>query len=226
MTYLDEKKMEQTVSADSENVKNDRETKKIGQKKMTAAQQTLTYVHDLVYTMAIVMVVFLLFFRVVVVEGPSMNDTLMSKDYLFLLSRAFYREPQQGDIVVASMDHFNAGEPIVKRVIAREGQTVDINFDTGIVSVDGVELSEPYTRTLTTQFEGTEFPLTVSEGHVFLLGDNRAQSMDSRDPRIGEVDTREIMGKVLFILFPGNNEYSGGYGSEVPRDFGRIGVVS
>ena len=221
----DEKNVEQQNAVQSTEATQNTK-KEEAQKKLSSSQQILSYVHDLIYTMAVVMVVFLLFFRVVVVEGPSMNNTLMSGDYLFLMGRTLYHEPKQGDIVVASMDHFSAGEPIVKRVIATEGQTVDIDFNSGIVSVDGVALEEPYTKTPTYQFEGMEFPLTVTEGHVLLLGDNRAQSMDSRSPRIGLVDTREIMGKVLFVLFPGNNAYSGSHTGPVERDFGRIGVVS
>jgi len=80
-------------------------------------------------------------------------------------------------------------------------------------------LEEPYTKTLTTLDEGTVFPLQVSEGCVFVLGDNRAGSKDSRDPEIGLIDEREILGKVIFLFIPGTN-----YGRE-EMDFGRIGVV-
>lgn len=178
------------------------------------------YLHDIAYIMAVIMVLFLLLFRVVIVYGPSMNDTLMSGDYLLLLGSNLYHDPQQGDIIVALKDSYSTTEPVVKRVIATEGQTVDINFASGIVYVDGVALEEPYIKNLTTNFEGTEFPLTVTEGHVFVMGDNRQRSMDSRDPTIGLIDEREILGKVIFLLFPGTNN------GEVAADFSRIGVVS
>ena len=188
--------------------------------KETGWQKTvLMYLHDLVYLLAGIILVFLLLFRVVVVSGTSMNDTLLDGDYLLLLSSTFYRNPQYGDIIVASKDSYDSGAPIVKRVIATEGQVVDIDFDKGIVYVDGKALDEPYTRTPTNTSEGVEFPLTVKEGCLFVMGDNRNGSKDSRHPEIGLVDKREILGKVFFLFVPGTN-----YG-EFPQDFGRIGVI-
>ena len=119
--------------------------------------------------------------------------------------------------MVASKSSFREGEPIVKRVIATEGQTVDIDFLAGVVYVDGVALEEDYTYTPTNLSEGTAFPLTVEEGHVFLMGDNRNRSQDSRSTEIGQVDCREIMGKAIFLVFPGTNE------GQDARDFHRIG---
>ena len=133
----------------------------------------LNYLHDLIYILAVVLLLCLLCFRVVVVSGSSMYDTLLDGDYLLLISNAFYQNPRQGDIVVASKDSFDNGAPIVKRVIATEGQTVDIDFGTGIVYVDGVAREEDYTYTMTNLVEGTSFPQVVEKGHVFLLGDNR-----------------------------------------------------
>jgi signal peptidase I len=104
------------------------------------------------------------------------------------------------------------------KVVALEGQTIEINFETGDVIVDGVVLDEPYINELTTSrlsFSGRE---TVPAGHVFVMGDNRNGSSDSRDSRIGMVDTRYILGKVLFLLIPGESESS-------PRDWRRIGAV-
>ncbi|MBQ2384406.1 MAG: signal peptidase I [Oscillospiraceae bacterium] len=173
---------------------------------------------DMITVLAGFMLVYMLLFRVVVVVGPSMYDTLVDGDRLILVSNVLYREPRQGDVIVASKESFG-GECIVKRVIATEGQTVDIDFDAGIVYVDGLALDEPYAHTLTTRKEGMIFPLTVEEDHVFVLGDNRNDSKDSRDPTIGLVDHREILGKVLFLMMPGDH-----YGT-VERDFGRIGVV-
>ena len=164
----------------------------------------------------------MLLFRIVVVSGSSMYDTLWSGDYLLVLSRAVCGELEYGDVIVASKDSFNDGEPIIKRVIATEGQTVDIDFEAGVVYVDGVALDEPYTYTATNVEEGMEFPLTVEEGCVFAMGDNRNRSRDSRAPEIGQIDQREILGQAVYLFFPGTGE--GEYGG--PRDFSRIGVLN
>ena len=179
----------------------------------------LNYLHDLIYILAVVLLLCLLCFRVVVVSGSSMYDTLLDGDYLLLISNAFYQNPRQGDIVVASKDSFDNGAPIVKRVIATEGQTVDIDFGTGIVYVDGVALEEDYTYTMTNLDEGTSFPQVVEKGHVFLMGDNRNKSRDSRSPEIGQVDEREILGKAIFLFMPGTNKGNDTF------DFSRIGVL-
>ena len=151
-----------------------------------------------------------------------MNNTLKDGDYLLVLSNVFYRNPKQGDVIVASKETFDNGAPIVKRVIATEGQVVDIDFNQGVVYVDGEALDEPYTFTGTNVAEGTQFPLVVEEGCVFLMGDNRNESMDSRDPEIGQVDTREILGKAVFLLLPGEGTWE----HPVERDFSRIGGLS
>ena len=182
----------------------------------------LEYLHDVVYILALILVVFTFCMRVVIVSGSSMFSTLVDGDYLLLLNRPLCGELEQGDIVVASMERFKDGEPIVKRVVATEGQTVDIDFRAGIVYVDGVALEEEYTYTPTHLSEGMEFPLVVEEGCLFLMGDNRGDSRDSRAPEIGLVDEREILGRAVFLLMPGTGtrEYT------VERDFGRIGGLN
>ena len=180
----------------------------------------LSYLHDLAFLVAGVLLVFSLLFRVVVVSGPSMNDTLIDGDWLLLIGNVLYSEPTQGDIIVASKDSFDDGSPIIKRVIATEGQSVDIDFNAGVVYVDGIELEEDYTLTPTNLNEGIEFPLTVDDGCVFVMGDNRNVSKDSRSTEIGLIDCREILGKAIFLFLPGNN------GGKTERDFSRIGVVS
>lgn len=187
--------------------------------KLTWQQNIVLYVHDMMYLLAVVVLLFLLVFRIIVVSGTSMKQTLLDGDYLILLSNTFYREPQRGDIVVISKKSFEEGTPIVKRVIATQGQTVDIDFELGAVYVDGEMLVEPYINNLTTLDEGTEFPLTVQEGCIFVLGDNRGVSRDSRDPAIGQVDKREVLGKALYLVFPGTED--GFY----ERDFDRMGAV-
>ena len=178
------------------------------------------YLHDLVYLLGGILLVLLLLFRVVVVEGPSMNATMVDGDYLLLVGNVFYGEPKYGDVVVASKTSFKNGEPIIKRVIATEGQVVDIDFNAGVVYVDGVALDEPYTNTPTNLEEGIQFPVTVKDGCVFVMGDNRNSSKDSRNPEIGQIDCREILGKAVFLVFPGNND------GRSARDLSRIGVVS
>jgi signal peptidase I len=182
----------------------------------------LEYLHDVVYILALILVLFTFCMRVVIVSGSSMFSTLVDGDYLLLINRPLCGELEQGDIVVASMERFKDGEPIVKRVVATEGQTVDIDFRAGIVYVDGVALEEEYTYTPTHLSEGMEFPLVVEEGCLFLMGDNRGDSRDSRAPEIGLVDTREILGRAVFLVLPGTGtrEYV------VERDYGRIGGLN
>ena len=196
--------------------------KKASETPMTFSQSILECMHDLAYILAVVLIIFTFFVRVVVVSGDSMFDTLADGDYLLLVNNPLCGSLDQGDIVVASMERFRGGEAIVKRVIATEGQTVDIDFSQGVVYVDGVALDEPYTFTATNVAEGMRFPLTVAPGCVFLMGDNRNESMDSRDPQIGQVDTRQILGKAIFLMIPGN----GTRDHPMTRDFGRIGGLN
>lgn len=179
----------------------------------------LAYLHDLVYLLAGILLLLLLLFRVVIVSGPSMNDTLVHGDYLILLNNVLYGEPKQGDIIVASKDSFKDGEPIIKRVIATEGQEVDIDFTAGVVYVDGMPLEEDYIKSLTTLQEGMNFPLVVDEGCIFVMGDNRGVSKDSRNPAIGLIDTREVLGRAVFLVFPGKNP------TTETRKFSRIGAL-
>ena len=182
----------------------------------------LEYLHDVVYILALILVLFTFCMRVVIVSGSSMFSTLVDGDYLLLINRPLCGELEQGDIVVASMERFKDGEPIVKRVVATEGQTVDIDFRAGVVYVDGVALQEDYIYTPTHLSEGMEFPLVVDEGCLFLMGDNRGDSRDSRAPEIGLVDRRDILGRAVFLLIPGTGrgEYT------IEWDAGRIGGLN
>ena len=182
-------------------------------------QSVLLYVHDLMCMLLMVMLLFLVVFRVILVTGDSMFTTLWDGDYLLLVSELFCGAPEPGDIVVISKQSFDNGSPIVKRVIATEGQTVDIDFESGTVYVDGKALREPYIHNETTNEEGTVFPLTVAENCIFVLGDNRAVSLDSRSPQIGQIDRREVLGKALFLMIPGTHR-----GQFLP-DYSRIGAV-
>ncbi|MBO5891426.1 MAG: signal peptidase I [Oscillospiraceae bacterium] len=209
-----------------ENYENNPVTESENQKpKRRAARKgstLLLYLHDIIYLLAAIMVLLLVFFRIVVVSGSSMKNTLVDGDYLLLLSNVFYREPKQGDIVVISKDSFDNGAPIVKRVIATEGQFV--RFLEGKVYVgDSPDLEnmqlleEPYVSSPMLDTDGV---VKVQEGYIFVMGDNRSGSKDSRDPVIGQIDKREVLGKVIFLMLPGTDK-----GHEAP-DYSRIGAVS
>lgn len=189
---------------------------------LSPMKSLILYLHDLVYVLAVVMILFLLLFRIMIVSGSSMYATLLDGDWILVASSVLYHDPQPGDIIVASKESFNDGEPIVKRVIATEGQTVDIDFETGIVYVDGVALQEDYTYTPTNIQEGNAFPITIAQGCIFVLGDNRNGSKDSRHPDIGMIDTRQVLGKAVFLLFPGSDGDRGA----AHRAFDRIGVIN
>ena len=180
----------------------------------------LLYLRDFVSWLVGILLVFLLLFRVIVVSGPSMNQTLVNGDYLLLINNILYTQPKQGDVVVAAKESFKNGEPIIKRVIATEGQWVDIDFETGVVYVNGNALDEPYVNTPTNLYEGVEFPLMVEEGCIFVMGDNRNESKDSRSPEIGLIDQREILGKAIFLFLPGKDPVT------EKMNFKRIGAVS
>ncbi len=165
-----------------------------------------------------IVLVFTFLIRMMGVKGPSMIPTLQDGDRLLVLNSALVNEYRRGDVVIARKDTFSE-DPIVKRVIAVGGQTVDIDFSAGVVYVDGEALEENYVNDLTYTYEGTDFPLTVPEGSVFLMGDNRNMSTDSREPRIGTVDERYLIGKAVFLIYPGANNIT------QKREFGRVGAV-
>ena len=196
-----------------------RKLKEQNEEKMGWKKSVVLYMHDLLFMLVTIMVVFLLVFRVIVVSGSSMYNTLIDGDYLLLISNLFYQEPEQGDIIVASKQSFDEGAPIIKRVIAVENQTVDIDFDAGIVYVDGIALEEDYTYTPTNVDEGVEFPLTIEKNCVFAMGDNRNRSRDSRSPEIGQIDKREILGKAIFLFLPGTDK------GNLGPNYNRIGAI-
>lgn len=181
-------------------------------------REAYEWARSLVAAVLIITLVFTFAVRMMGVSGPSMIPTLQDGDRLIVINAALCGTYRVGDIVIARKESFDE-KPIVKRVIATGGQTVDIDFDLGRVYVDGALLEEEYINDLTYLEEGTEFPLTVPEGSVFLMGDNRNHSNDSRDERLGPVDERLIIGKAVFLLFPGKD-----YLTE-KRDLSRIGLL-
>ena len=163
--------------------------------------------------------VFTFLLRIERVDGPSMRETLQDGDVLLAVNRSLAGNLRAGDIVIVRKEHFEDGKPIVKRVIATQGQTVDIDFGEGTVYVDGTALEEDYTREPTWLDEGLAFPVTVPENCVFLLGDNRNNSKDSRYPDLGPVDVRSIIGKAVILAFPGKTEQT------QRRELARIGLL-
>lgn len=148
---------------------------------------------------------FLFLFRTVGVNGGSMEPTLQTNDRIVLT--ATYGEPECGDIVVTcqpneSLIYPDLPDVLVKRIIATGGQTIDIDFEKGIVKVDDVVLDEPYINNKTTNNYDFDGPVTVPEGYVFVMGDNRQGSIDSRYSGIGFIKEDYILGKALFRVMP------------------------
>ncbi len=166
--------------------------------------KTSSWLYDwadaLVYALIAIVLLFTLVFRMTGVVGGSMQPTLYEGDKL-IISNLFY-EPKAGDIIVLTKESFRK-EPVVKRVIATAGQTVDIDQTTGLLYIDGVLQEEDYVNEkLMYKFGDMEFPLYVEEGHIFVMGDNRNGSTDSRYSELGLIDTRMVLGKVLFRVYP------------------------
>lgn len=156
----------------------------------------------------IILIIFTFFARMAGVVGSSMEPTLHNGNWVILSQVGMEYTPEYGDIVVVSQPN-GLDEVIIKRVIATGGQTVDIDFDTGVVYVDGQALSEPYTAapTYLNFNDGVTFPLTVPEGYVFVMGDNRNDSTDSRSSLIGCIRNEYILGKVKLSVGDGIQRY-------------------
>ena len=177
------------------------------------------WVQTLVCSVLAVVLVFTFAVRGFWVDGQSMRETLQDGDMLLILNDHLCGGYQPGDIVVLRKASFRDGKPLVKRVIATEGQTVDIDFEAGIVYVDGEALEEDYIREPTWTPEGLDFPMTVPEGHIFVLGDNRNNSSDSRHKDLGPIDIRMVTGKAVFLLVPGVTA------DQVAREWSRVGSL-
>ena len=152
-----------------------------------------------IFALIFVIVLMTFCFRLVDVDGDSMLNTLQNENKVIITGLNY--EPAVGDIVVISHGA-ELDKTLVKRVIAVGGQTVDINSETGEVTVDGIVIDEPYINGKTTQIGDMSFPVKVADGTVFVLGDNRPISKDSRFTEVGLIDDDAIIGKVFFRISP------------------------
>ncbi|MDR2420938.1 MAG: signal peptidase I [Oscillospiraceae bacterium] len=190
-----------------------KESEKPGSK---ARLEIYDWLQCIVSTMITVILAFIFIGRQISVVGDSMLQTLHDNDKV-LVTNVLYT-PEYGDIVIIKAESF--GEtPLVKRVIATEGQEINIDFATRVVTVDGVALDEPYINEPTSVEGDFRGPVKVPEGCIFVMGDNRNRSTDSRFERVGFVDARNVLGKVHFVTMPGKD---GNYGL---RDWSRVGSV-
>lgn len=152
------------------------------------------WVEALLFALTVVLLVFTFVVKSYIVDGSSMDPTLYTGQRVFALS-LFYK-PEGGDIVIID-DNNNLDEPLVKRVIATEGQTVDFDPQNGQILVDGKPFADPVPVSQDNLRGDMLYPLTVPEGYIFVMGDNRAWSLDSRYSELGLVDERAVLGRLI-----------------------------
>lgn len=153
------------------------------------------WLDNILFALVFVILLLTFVFKTFTVEGTSMNPTLKTGDFVFAYS--FFYTPQQGDIVLIDSSN-NYGKPLIKRVVATAGQTVDIKED-GTLLVDGVVFA--YDGNNPNNFRGNHsYPLVVPDDCVFVMGDNRGNSSDSRYESVGFIDERSIVGKEVYVI--------------------------
>lgn len=164
-----------------------------------AAAVLYEWIHVLIVAVSTVVILLTFVFRLVNVDGTSMKDTLQDNDKVIVTNMGY--EPKDGDIIVIS--HTEAHKtPLIKRVIAKAGQSLKIDSETGEITVDGVIIDEPYIKDITKTSDSSEIPEIVPEGKIFVMGDNRLVSMDSRSQGVGLIDEIDVIGKAQTIVFP------------------------
>lgn len=163
-------------------------------------EEVYEWLESCVFAVICILLIFTFVMRTATVSGPSMEPTLHGGDRLVLL-QAGYSAPEHGDVVVIDRTQ-SAEPPIIKRVIGTEGDVIDIDFTTGQVKRNGETLNEPYIREPTVSSRDVRFPVTVPEGALFVMGDNRNHSLDSRAQEIGMIDLHRVMGRAAFRFFP------------------------
>ena len=162
-------------------------------------QGILEWYEALISAALVLVLIFSFFFRIIQVDGSSMVPTLVNGDKLIVWGAGY--TPQRGDVVIVD-SYTSYGKPLVKRVIAKGGDTISIDYDSGVVMVNGEVLQEDYIAAPTYLGYDVQFPYTVPEGTVFVMGDNRNQSLDSRSTYVGCIDERDILGRVLVCFMP------------------------
>ena len=184
--------------------KKEKDTVKSETEKLPRDQQLRLDLYDWIQSLMVALVVcvalFIFCVRVIDVSGSSMYPTLKNGDKM-IVSNLFYK-PSYGDVIVFKTDTYDPNKALVKRVIATEGQEISLDFERGVVYVDGIPLEEDYIAELTTTKLDFIGPQTVPEGCVFVMGDNRNASTDSRKKEIGMVDERMILGRAYYVAFP------------------------
>lgn len=183
---------------------NSKKTNRRSEERELARRRDLyEWIQSVIAALMICVLLFVFGIRIIDVIGGSMNPTLYNGDKL-LVSKLFY-EPKAGDVVIFKTDSYDPDKALVKRVIAVEGQVINIDFDNGIIYIDNEPIHEDYIAELTNNKIDFIGPKTVPENCVFVLGDNRNASTDSRDRRIGMVDKRLIIGKAYSVIYPLTN---------------------
>ncbi|MBR6314912.1 MAG: signal peptidase I [Clostridia bacterium] len=180
--------------------KNKKKKKEQVPPEVQARREAYDWIQSLISALLICVLVFVFVLRIMDVHGTSMFPTLNNGDKV-LVSDLFY-EPARGDIVVFKKDSYDDNKALVKRVVAVAGDVVNIDFEKGVVYVNGDALEEDYIDVLTTTKIDFIGPQTVPDNCLFVMGDNRNASTDSRDKRIGMVDKRLVIGKVLLVVYP------------------------
>ena len=177
------------------------EKRKKKEKKFNLKSEIISWLWTIGIALAIVFVINTFVARVMTVEGESMTNTLQNGERI--ITTSLYGELKHNDIVVIRREN---DVPLIKRVIAVEGDTIDIDYDTGTVYVNGEPLDEPFIREKMAYIDyrdgNTQLPLTVEEGHIFVMGDNRNGSLDSRCATIGQIDVKDVFGKAIFRIWP------------------------